>query len=71
MDRQTIKMPSGSKNHSSHRCLLLQTAHVLAFSHPHRHKDPHADATATPTVLTYSAVTFLPHALFEHKAVSN
>lgn len=71
MDRQTIKTPSGSQNQSSHTCLLLQTAHVLAFWHPHRHKDPHPDATATPTALTFSAVTFLLHALCEHRTVSN
>lgn len=52
MDRQTMKTPSGSQNQSSHTCLLLQTAHVLAFWHPHRHKDPHPDATATPTALS-------------------
>lgn len=71
MDRQTMKTPSGSQNQSSHTCLLLQTAHVLAFWHPHRHKDPHPDATATPTALTFSAEPFLLHALCEHRTVSN
>lgn len=66
MDRQAIKMPSGSQSCCSHRCVLRQTVRVLAFSHPCRHADPRTDAMATPTT-PYSAVTFPPHALFEHR----
>lgn len=37
-----------TQNSSSPRLLILQTAHVLVFSHSHRHTDPHTDATALP-----------------------
>lgn len=71
MDRQTMKTLSGSQNRCSHTCLLQQTEHVLTSSLLRGHKDPHTDATTTPTARPYSAVTFLPHAPFECKTVSN